>query len=419
MHTIFFKNFSINASAAFIYKIALLSHQICLYTVISHTIYGQQSSLFAGLYLLIALTNFGFDEALLPFFSIYTASKQQFFQLLHHFYLQVAITISLGSITTALCTHDFGAYLHNSLINCNKNIIFILVALFSIESIKKSIIAMMQLAFLAKSIAYAQISSLIIYISCVWTIYAINGQLDLESIFIPMLATSIIELSFLCYTFAQFYDRLPDVQEIVAPTIPFKVLFLQRCYNYINQIAKVLYSPNSMTLYFAYALGFTQAATIKFFTNIITLLYTCIAKSVGVTSGAIFSSTPMRSINIAFKEITHRYFQLLALLSSIIFVIISYAYCTGKITQVMACQILLFFIISFLENVTATYEQLLMSQRKAWVLTCMHGIGLLLLLMSGYGYTQGLIGWYSVVALLIIIKIISLFFLRSFSLRLS
>ena len=411
MHKTFVQAFAVNASAAFVYKIALLLHQIFLYTAITHHTYGQQSSLFAVLYLLIALTNFGFDETLLPFFSIYNQSKRQFKQLLVDFYLHAATMATIAILFFIIISYSSGEFLHNIQTYYNKNLIFILTFLFFTESIKKSVIAMMQLAFFNKEIAYAQICTLMIYIICVWSLYSLYGQLTLHLIFMPMLATSVIELSYLLYNFAQFYDRLPDAQETDAPTIHFKVLFMLRLFNYINQIAKVFYSPNSMTIYFAYALGFTQAATIKFFTNIITLCYTCIAKTVGVTSGAIFSSSKPVEMTHIFKDITHRYFQFLSILSCVMFIIVSYAYYTSMITQVMAWQILFFFSISFLEHVTITYEQLLMSQSKAWILTCMHGLGLLVLLICGYGYNQSLIDWHTVLAIFICIKTASLSFL--------
>ena len=410
MHTTFIQAFIFNFSAAFIYKIALLLHQIFLYSAISHHLYGQQSSLFAALYLLIALTNFGFDETLLPFFSIYSQSKRQCKQLLLHLYAHITITAIIAMICYATIAYGPGALLHNLQTYCNKNLIFLLTILFFFESVKKSIIAMMQLAFLSKQIAYAQVSMLLAYIVCVWSLFYWNGQLTLEDIFGVLLITSMVELGYLSYNFTQFYQRLS--QETDAPDIPFKVFFKQRIFNYINQITKVVYSPNSMTLYFAYALGFAQAATIKFFTNIITLSYTCIAKSFGVTSGALFSSSNQTDIAKFFKDITYRYFQFLSILSCVMLSIVSYAYYTYMITQVMAWQILLFFSISFLEHVAITYEQLLMSQNKTLILACMNASSLTLLLICGYGYSNSLVRWPIILCMFIIIKIISLWAVR-------
>jgi hypothetical protein len=89
MHKTFIKALTWHSSTTFLYKAILLLHQIMLYAVISKTLYGIQSTLFASIYALIALTNFGFEETLLPFFSTYSQSKQQFRQILHHFILQL------------------------------------------------------------------------------------------------------------------------------------------------------------------------------------------------------------------------------------------------------------------------------------------------------------------------------------------
>lgn len=410
MHKLFIQAFAFNASAAFIYKIALLLHQIFLYCAIPEYLYGQQSSIFAALYTCIALTNFGFDETLLPFFSNYCQSKQQSQQLLFHGFTQMAIIGIVAGACWILIMQCSGAFLHNLQNYCNKNLIFIILALFFIESIKKSTIALMQLAFMHKQIAYAHISMLMLYIGSVWGLYYYHGQLKLENIFLPILITSVIELCYLNYHVIQWYAKLP-VQEQDTPTIPFKLFFGQRVFNYINQLTKIVYSPNSMTLFFAYALGFAQAAKIKFFTNIITLSYTCITKSVGVTSGAIFSSTQSDNIKDIFKNITYRYFQLLTILSFVMVIVISYAYKHAMITKIMAWQILLFFTISFLELIALTYEQLLIARGKAWYLAWINVFGLLLLLICAYGYRYNLVSLQILVSVCIVIKVISFFVL--------
>lgn len=409
MHKTFIKAFAWNSSATFVYKITLLLHQILLYSIISNTLYGLQSTLFAGIYTIIALTNFGFEETLLPFFSTFSQSKQQFRQIWYHFIIHsiciVIITLSLYIIVI----HGSGEFLHNLRIYCNKNLIFIISIIFFIESIKKSIIAMMQLAFLNKQIAYANISMLILYIASVWTIFTVYGQLTLYDIFMPMLIASVFESCYLFYNFLSFYNALPKIQQ--SPKIPFKVIFKQRIYNYIHQITKTLYSPNCMTIFFAYLLGFQQAATIKFFTNIITLCYTCISKTIGVTSGATFSAMnqmPLSTIKSLFQDITRRYFQMLLILSLLIVTIVGYSWYNSIISGIMAFQILLFFSISFLEHISITYEQLFISQLAGGILALINVIGLLLLSVCFYRYFVHSMNQVIILYVFIGIKLLSL-----------
>ncbi|MBV8660818.1 MAG: hypothetical protein JO129_01570 [Candidatus Dependentiae bacterium] len=410
MYKTFMRALAWNSSMTFLYKIFLLMHQILLYSVISKTMYGLQSTLFAGIYVSIALTNFGFEETLLPFFSTYLQSKQNFLQIWVHFIGHIITIAIIALFIFGIMTHGSGEFLHNIQIYCNRNLIFVIALIFFIESIKKSIIAMMQLAFLNKQIAFAEISMLFIYIATVWGIYNAYGQLTIAAIFVPMLITSTVELCYLLYSLLNFYFKLPT-NPIITEQIPFKNILIQRIYNYINQITKTMYSPNSMTILFAYLLGFQQAATIKFFTNIITFCYTCISKTIGVTTGATFSAInqmPLPVIRDFFQEITRRYFQMLLILSLLIIIIVGYSWYFSMISGIIASQILLFFTITMLEYVTITYEQLFISQHAAKPLAQINIATFIALIICGYMYQLNIIHYMGFIYLYFCIKIISL-----------
>ncbi len=415
MKKIFIKALTWNSSAIFLYKVALLSHQITLYSAIPHTLYGLQSTLFALIYTIIAVTNFGFEETLLPFFPTFIQSKQQFYQIWLHF-IWHSITIAvIAFIFYYTLLHGSGEFLHNIQLYCNRNIILLCSLLFFVESIKKTIIAMMQLAFLNKQIAYANLSMLFIYIATIWTMFNIFGQLTLYNIFIPMLIFSTLELWYVLSQMMQFYHSLQTISA-TTPQIPFNLVAKQRIYNYINQIVKTIYSPNCITLFFAYVLGFQQAATIKFFSNIITLCYTCISKTIGVTTGAALSTMnnlPLSALQSFFKEVTHRYFQFLYLLSCILMIIVGYAYHNSAITGIMAWQIIIFFSISLLENLSITYEQLFISQHAAKTLALINVLGFGFLAVCGcfyylYSFHSMMLLWVG-----IIIKLTSLLILNT------
>jgi hypothetical protein len=416
MHKIFIKALTWNSSIAFIYKIALLSHQILLYSIISHTLYGLQSTLFAVIYTVIALTNFGFEETLLPFFSIFLQSKKQFLQLWYHFMWHTITIAIIALLVYMTMLYGSGEFLHNTRIHCNKNLIFIIAMIFFVESIKKSLVAVMQLAFLNKQIAYAEITMLITYISMIWIIFNIHGQLTLHNIFIPMLITSALESCYLLHHLLNFYYKLPKLTN--PSQISLKIIFKQRIYNYINQIIKTIYSPNSMTIFFAHLLGFQQAATIKFFTNIITLCYTCISKSIGVTTGATFSAMnqmPLPAIQSFFKDVTYRYFQFLYIISFVLITVVGYSYYFSIITKIMALHILLFFSISFLEHVSVTYEQLFISQQAAKLLAMINLVGLVLLSGCGWIYHSYNINPIILLCMIMTIKILLLDAIRFFA----
>ncbi len=416
MHKIFIKALAWNSSIAFIYKIALLSHQILLYSVITHALYGLQSTLFAIIYTAIALTNFGFEETLVPFFSTFLQSKKQFMQLWLHVIWHIITVAITASLLYIIMLYGHGEFLHNMQTYCNKNLISIIACIFFIESVKKSLVAMMQLAFLNKQVAYAEITMLIAYISSIWIMFALQGQITLHTIFTSMLITSSLELSYLLYHLVKFYRTLPNL--INASQICLKIIFQQRVYNYIHQIIKAMYSPNSMTIIFAYLLGFQQAATIKFFTNIITLCYTCISKSIGVTINATLAAMnqmPLQVIQDFFHDITRRYLQFLYILTCVLIAIVGYSYYFSIITLVMTAHILIFFCMSFLEHVSMTYEQLFISQHASKLLAIINVSGFALLCISGCLYHYYQISPIGLLLMLIGVKIVLLHVIQFFA----
>ena len=370
MHKKFIKALTWNSSTAFLYKAILLLHQIMLYSVISKTLYGIQSTLFAYIYVIIALTNFGFEDTLLPFFSTFSKNKQQFLQILYHFTLRIIAVAIISVIVYGIMFIAPGQFLQNIRLYCDNRLAIIFALIFFVESIKKSANAMMQLAFLNKQIAFAELGMLISYIAIIWGIYFSTNSISLFTIFAPMFITASCELMYLSYALFQYYNQLPSIT--VEPVrIPFILIFKQRIYNYIHQVTKTIFSPNSMTLLFTYMLGFQQAATIKFFTNVITLGYTCIHKTIGVTSGATLSAmhhTSFNQIQLIFAKITKTYFQFLYSMGIMVAIIIGYSWYTTAITPLMIAQITFFLIIGFLENITLTYEQLFISQHRSKIL---------------------------------------------------
>jgi len=380
MYKKFIKSLKINSVATFLFQISLLLHQIMLYSVISKTLYGVQSTIFAIIYITIAFTDFGFQETLLPFFSTYIKNKHQFLQAWHHFITQIISMFIVSCMFYYTMLNTSGEFWQNIRINCNNNLLFIISCIFFIENFKKSLKAMMQLAFLSKEIAFAEIGMLFFYISTVWYNYYHYMSISLNTIFIPMLTTSTLELCYLFYVFFNFYNALPSTTKSIK--IPIKKIISQRILNYINQLSKTIYSSNGMTIFFAYILGFQQAATVKFYTTIITLCYTCISKSIGVSSGAALSAINQTSsveVKSLFKDINKHYIRFLYTLSIVLIIVIGNSWYFSKVTKIMAWHIVLFFIISFFNNLSLTYEQFFISQHASKKLVIINIIGLVVI----------------------------------------
>lgn len=356
-----------NASAIFSYKIMLLCHQIILYSVIPNSLYGLQNTLFALIYTLIAFSNFGLDETILAVFAKSIQNKKTWDSITKQITYHILTTIIITIIFYTIISYTPGKFLNNIRFYCNQNIIITICFLFCIENIKKTALVLMQTVFLHKKSACTQIFFLICYLTTVWTAYFFYNQITILTIFIPMLVASLLELIYYTNTLIQYYQGLYTEQP--TPTIPFQEIIKQRLYNYINQATKAIYSPNSITLYFAQILNFQQTATTKLYINSITLTYTCIGKTIGVSTGPFLASTNNKELNSLFTYINHHYSKILYLITTIIICITSYAWITSYITFTMLLQLLFFFTIILFENLSITYEQLYISKNKSWILT--------------------------------------------------
>lgn len=369
-----------NASAIFSYKIMLLCHQIILYSVIPKSLYGLQNTVFALIYTLIAFSNFGLDETILALFTQSIQSKQTWHNITKQIAHNILTTIIITIIFYITISYAPGEFFNNIRFYCNQNIIISICSIFCIENIKKTVLVLMQAVFLHKKSAYTQIFFLTCYLANVWTTYLIYNQITAFTIFIPMLAASLLELIYYTNTIIQYYHGLSLEKQTSA--IPFQEIIKQRLYNYINQVTKAIYSPNSITLYFAQMLNFQQTATIKLYINSITLTYTCIGKTIGVSTGPFLANTNEKDLNLLFTYINHHYFTILYLITTTIICITSYAWIASYITFAALIQLLFFFTIHLLENLSITYEQLYISQNKSWILTTINCITLCIALCS-------------------------------------
>jgi len=394
------------------YKIILLLHQIFLYCSVTKIFYGLQSSLFACIYTAITLANFGFDDTLYPFFTSFSKSKKNFSNMILLTILHTASIVFIAIFFYLIYQYqNQNSFLHNISIVCNENIqniIFLCLSIFILEAIKKTMITIMHLAFLNKDSAFAQIGMLTSYLIIFWLSYAWNKNISLYTILIPMACTSLGELCYITYKLKIWYDNLSDEYDPSA-YIPFKVFYQQALYNYCNQITKVIYSSNIMTLSFSLFIGFEQAATIKFFTNLITLSYTCIAQSIGITSGTFFSLIKNNhSINIKkiFHEITLRHLQSLIIIGLLFIIILGFAWANSYINNFLTLQILLFISMMNIEQISIVYEQLSIAQEQSKFLALFHTVELFLLGESLYLYLYRIINLTHLIIILFIIKLL-------------
>lgn len=378
-----------NSINIFIYKAILLLHQIILFYFISSDLYGVSGTIFAALYLLIGCTNFGFEYSLFTFFAHYIKSKQNIRYLAYQCVLKLLTTCTVAGVVFKLVQPTPGtqtAYFF--MYQFPVALMPYLLAIFIAESIRKYLETIAQLAFLNKKITLIQVTMIAAYVILFWSSYLIYGNITLKTIFIPMVIVSCAEVIWTMNILYAWYLTIPNKsQDKQDHTIPLCHIIKEQFFNYVNQLSKNLFSPNFLMVLIAYQIGMQQTGKIRFFTNIITLLYMLLNRSVAIPSGALFSSVNQDSFSKTkqlFLKITNAYIQLLYTLA----IIIGTTTMNQLIKQQSESQtvyfVLLFILAGFIEYITITYEKLYIVQHKTHQLAVINACSALVFIAIMY-----------------------------------
>ncbi|MBI2352776.1 hypothetical protein HYV11_00855 [Candidatus Dependentiae bacterium] len=370
----------------FFYKIILLIHQIILFYFISKELYGEVGTMFALLYLLINGTGYGFEYILFVRYSNYVKSKQAFLKIIFQFFLKLLSIF----ITIAIFMIMIHFYRQNDMIPIpflnyqlpTSTIPFFLL-LFFIENSKKYLENIAQLAFLNKAITFIQIGSLLLYISTVWSSFFILKKITLSTFFIPLIISGILELFYIIVIIYRFYLTLPNNQNELK--LSQKSIFKEQLSNYINQLSKNIFSPNFLLILIASYISMQQVGIIRFYTNIITLFYLFLNKSIAIPSSAFFANINEQAFEKTkklFLKITNNYVQLLYFIAIIIMSTVLY-HMLQKQCSIELILITIFFIFAtFIEYVTIMYEKLFILRQMAYSLMIINTISAILFIIT-------------------------------------
>ncbi len=384
----FFKAISYNVFNIFLYKIILQIHQIALFNVISSQLFGLAGTLFSSIYFLISITNIGFDYFIITHHNQYTVSQKNFKKLIPLFIARIFCIVLVLLFLWYINYYIFLCPVTTITTHTTPLLLAVIIFIFISESIKKSLDVLAQMSFLQKSISIFDITTLLLYVASIWSYYCIYGTINLYTIFVPMAIISSIECYLLSCALKRFYDHLPEDDPSVSTPLPHEILAHQ-IINYINQIAKALFSPNFFIMVLACYLGLSKVGRIKLFTDIMVLLYMLLNRCFGLPTAALFSSIAKQTsldksqdiISVSektFMKVINWYIQflyvLVALMSSIMIFCSMDAFC---FSSPVILNIILFIFASFIEYLIIAYEKWYLTQGKAWILAIANGINLI------------------------------------------
>jgi hypothetical protein len=367
----FFRAIKWNIASIILYKLILFLHQGFLFATIDQTEYGILGTIFSTIYFFVPVLNFGFDYTLFAFFKRNRSSEESSFILQQ--YLNRAV-ILLCIIAVASIMYLYRPASHN---NMPTALFVTCLALFFIESIKHSLLTHAHIFHLSRQIALYENISLIAYITAVWSYVWINGETPRLLFFLPLLVVSTIEALCITRSLYSAYHQLPESTPITNLT---NRAFYKECgFNYINQLARALFSPNFLILSLAATVGFHKTGYIKFITTAIIFLYSVFHRSIQMSGGALLagiSHMPVALIKKTFNAMTTRYAHVI-LIAAVYFSALLYFYSqskgfSGSADLFSTHTIIIFFcFISFMEYGTLTYETLFITQKHgrelAWI----------------------------------------------------
>jgi len=345
-----------------IYHFLFLAHQVLLLKTCGYEKYGAIGALFSIIYLTVTITSIGLESSLSPFFKEMTKSKNLF----KSFFIQQIIPTILLSIAT------FPVFIALKRIFSQEISYFFILTISLIilfESVKKTLRAILYLAFNAKVNMYIETISFAVYMVTIWLLYAQIKIISLNIIFIPMLFMSVMSCAFLFAYVYKFYAKLPSNSKFEIRGISKTRIFKCRIINFVNQFSHNMFSSNFLVPFFAMQFGLAQAGVFKILSHISYSITMLIRKIFGWTSDALLSQA--KDLSMAEKQnIFSRINQKInhVLIGIIIFFTINISkilnFTNASKTMLNWPLISFFMIITLTENLFISYEKFYIAEEK-------------------------------------------------------
>ena len=363
-----------NTIEALIYKFLLVGHQVMLFRATAPATYGLIGTLFASVFLLVAIANLGLDNTIGPFFMRITASKKKFKDFSQAHFLPNFLLIGLICLSA-------GLFLPSTV---PSSIVVLLALLTFSEAMKKTLRILLQNAFLAKKTTLIELATISSYVGLVWGGHLSGLPISLPLIFIPMLITSLASCLVLIFFTYQFYSQLPD-QIIEESQIKKTSMIKTRGLTWLHDLSHLIFSGNFLIPLFAFRFGLAQAGLLKFIGNICYGITTIIQKIFGFSGGALLANLKHEKLaarQAAFITITNKVHHVL--FGAVVFLSINYKKLLNLNTTASTADyqfflILLFITLMLSESFFISYEKLYLNEERSDLLLLFNLVPILLL----------------------------------------
>lgn len=268
-----------NAFESIAYQLLLCVHRFMVYKVAGGVLFGTIGALFSCVYGSVFLAQLGFNESINAFFkefSVSRATARRFF--LHHGVMQGILLVG------APCIVFIVPFPVLSLIS--QTAFYAAAFLFIVESIRIALRTLLQLTFLNKELALIDFVGLCLYVSTIWIYWFCGYALTVESLLIPLVIVSCLQLPFLVWYAVRWYRNLPTSH--VPPLSNTRILRV-RFFSWLHHIASSHSISNALIPYTAYAWGLEYASLAKLLSTLVQMVTTVLRHTIGFSSLALFT----------------------------------------------------------------------------------------------------------------------------------
>ncbi len=234
-------------------------------------------------------------------------------------------------------------------------------------------VPMLNERLLGKSSAIINTGSSYGYFIFVWLKIIRGHKATVALLWYPFISSSIIATIAFLISGVIKYNDLPESGKLKTPS--FKELLKQRAQLALLHAPKNIFSGNILVPFFGYTMGVTHAATLKIISHIANSFRAITTSVIGFSGAAIFAKASQGSVNInrAFQPLWRAVIIILMVLSVIITTTIPTIVDEWHIGVIMAA----FFSMAFLDYIFIIYEQMFLSQKRAYVLATIRTVEVL------------------------------------------
>jgi hypothetical protein len=407
----FNSGFRWNAFESIFYKAVLLAHQTCLFYFASRLVYGFSSLLFAIMYLAVELINLGFDHSCAQLSVNYFGSKTNFRS---YFMPQVIVQVVILMTLLIFIITNY-QFINSNLLPATAFLTQsqwgLLGLIIVCESLRKTLRMIAQLLFLNKPAAILESSLILIYVVLFWLTILIGYQIDIYTIYLPLLAQSLIGIIFLCYFIIPKLKRELQAHEIKTGLlkIEIKTIFYTRLQNYLYQLSELLFSSNFLIYFLSSMTSLLAIGPIKLANYLAVFIKALLERTFGLTSLAVFvKNKHLFNSQKTLFDATQRKLNLTLMTSLLIFGICIFS---TNLINPSSYLALLFFCFTLINNFLIIYEQLFLVYNQILILFLLNLVSILLSLSFIYLYPQASAA--SLIALFIVLRVITLLIVKT------